>query len=196
MKRLWLLVSLLPSLALAQGISPSTGSSAATLTATAGSGSNGLVLNTGAYVCLNGVGCTIRLSYDGSTIKFGDNVNTYFQMSPSTGQSTFNYQITGRSIDLSGTFGSFLALPTVDLTSTPGNVTNNQVSGKSAIAASATSIVVTDSSVAATSRVFIEPLSLDSTCTVHKTVPGAGSFTVTMNAACTAVWSFSFLVIK
>lgn len=93
---------------------------------------------------------------------------------------------------------SRLALTRADSTGTPGNVTNNNQLGRAAFAAAASTVTVTNSSVTATSEVFVQLLgAADATLTsiVGVTVAG-GSFTVTGNAAATANKSFSFLVVN
>lgn len=83
-----------------------------------------------------------------------------------------------------------------DSTGTPGAATINKPAGKSAIAALATTVVVTNSVVAAADIIQLTPLDIDATATNWKAVPAAGSFTVTVNAAATATWKFSWYVIK
>jgi hypothetical protein len=91
-----------------------------------------------------------------------------------------------------------LSQTTTDQTGTPGNVTNNNGMGRAAFAAAGSSVVVTNSSVAATDSVFVTLLgAADTTLTaiVGVTV-AAGSFTVTGNAAATATKGFMWHVIK
>jgi hypothetical protein len=113
--------------------------------------------------------------------------------------------ITGGTINgasVGATTRSTVAATTVsvnrtDSSGTPGNVTNNSASGRAAIAAAATSVVITNSSVAATDEIFLQLRSADATATIIRvTAQGAGTFTVTANAAATAATSFSFFVVK
>lgn len=83
-----------------------------------------------------------------------------------------------------------------DGTGSPGNATVNKVSGKNAIAASASAAVITNSTVTANSIIMITPLDTDATLVRYKAVPSAGSFTVTGNTTATATWKFSWLVIN
>ena len=82
-----------------------------------------------------------------------------------------------------------------DQTGTPGAATINKPIGRVAVAAAASSVVVTNALVAADS--FVQPVlqTVDGTCTqILSCVPGAGSFTITMNAACTGNTNISFIV--
>lgn len=91
-----------------------------------------------------------------------------------------------------------LASTATNSTGTPGNVTNNSANGRAAFAAAGSSVVVTNSSVAATDTVQVTLLgAADATLTaiVGVTV-AAGSFTVTGNVAATATKGFMFTVIK
>lgn len=87
--------------------------------------------------------------------------------------------------------------PGTDATGTPGAVTINKCNGRAAIAIGASSVVVTNSSVAVTDTVLITPLGRDATCTdlVVDSV-SAGSFQVSGVANATAATSFMFTVIK
>lgn len=97
-----------------------------------------------------------------------------------------------------GAGGALAAGGYTDSTGTPGNVTNNSPSGRAAIAAAASTCVVTNSSVLATSKVFAQLLgAADATLTsILGVTVAAGSFTVTGNAAATAAKSFEFLVVN
>lgn len=87
--------------------------------------------------------------------------------------------------------------PGTDATGTPGAVTINQCNGRAAIAIGASSVVVTNSSVAANDTVLITALGRDATC-VNLVVDAvaAGSFTVSGTANATAATSFMFTVVK
>jgi hypothetical protein len=79
-----------------------------------------------------------------------------------------------------------------DSTGTPGAATINRPTGKSAIAAGASSVVITNSLVTAASRVIITPHARDATCKEIIAVPAAGSFTVSGTANATAALPFSW----
>ena len=81
-----------------------------------------------------------------------------------------------------------------DSTASPGNATLNTITGKSAIAAAASSMVLTNSNIATTSLIDITPLDIDATATNWKYSVAAGSATITTNAATTATWKFSWSV--
>jgi hypothetical protein len=81
-----------------------------------------------------------------------------------------------------------------DSTGTPGAATINKPTGKSAIAVGASSVVITNSLVSATSRVLITPHARDATCKELIAVPAAGSFTVSGTANATAALPFSWQV--
>lgn len=108
---------------------------------------------------------------------------------------TINNCSIGATTRSTGAFTS-LALTRTDSSGTPGNVTNNSPLGRAAIAAAATTCVVTSSLVTANSEVFVEMISNDATLTSLRVTTAAGSFTVTGNAAATAATSFRFLVVN
>jgi hypothetical protein len=90
-----------------------------------------------------------------------------------------------------------------DGTGTPGNVTQNTVSGRAAIAAAAQTCVVTNSLVATNSRVIATPLGVVGTGAEDATATrfwvsaiNAGAFTYKSNAAATAACAFCYLVIN
>lgn len=93
--------------------------------------------------------------------------------------------------------GGTLTQGYLDSSGTPGNVTNNGASGRAAVAAAASTCTVTNGTVSATSKVFVQNEGSDATATtlLHVAV-AAGSFTVTYNAAATAATKFSFLVVN
>lgn len=79
-----------------------------------------------------------------------------------------------------------------DSTGTPGAATINRPTGKSAIAAGASSVVITNSLVTSASRVLITQHARDATCKELIAVPAAGSFTVSGTANATAALPFSW----
>jgi hypothetical protein len=85
-----------------------------------------------------------------------------------------------------------------DSSATPGNVTNNSPRGRVALAAAASTIVVTSSLVTATSAVFTQLRAIDGAATAIRNVTtGAGSFTITFNAASTGTAAqVDFLVVN
>jgi len=75
-----------------------------------------------------------------------------------------------------------------------GDQTINNPSGTVNFAATATTIVVTNSLVAATSIVLAVVRTNDTTAVIKSVVPAAGSFTIRLNAAATAETSVGFIV--
>jgi hypothetical protein len=91
-----------------------------------------------------------------------------------------------------GSFGAALT----DGSGTPGNITQNGVThGRAAFAAAGASVVVTNSLVAANSSVFVSLGGGDATLTSVRVTPGAGTFTVTGNAAATGTVPFDYFVV-
>jgi len=89
-------------------------------------------------------------------------------------------------------------LPSTDSSGTPGAATANTASGRAAIAAGTSSVVVANSLVTAASRIFVQKTgsSFDATLTAALQVAaGAGSFTVYGNAAATADVPFNWWVL-
>ena len=85
----------------------------------------------------------------------------------------------------------------VDQSGTPGNVNNSgNPIGRAAFAAAANTVVVTDANCVPSSNIFVQVLGSDATLTTARVVAGTGSFTVTGNAAATAITSFSYLRIN
>ena len=76
-----------------------------------------------------------------------------------------------------------------------GNQVINKSSGRSSIAVAATSVVITNNKVTATSVVIGQLETVDATAKSLVITPGNGSFTVTLNAAATTQVAFSFLVV-
>lgn len=83
-----------------------------------------------------------------------------------------------------------------DISGTPGNGTANTARGRAAFAAAGSSVVVSNSLVAATSTVLVQLGGSDATLTTVRVTAAAGSFTVTGNAAATGTTPFDFLVIN
>lgn len=86
----------------------------------------------------------------------------------------------------------------VDSTITPagttGNQTINKPCGTANIAASGTSVAITNNLVTANTILDVDARTNDSTCRVANYVPAAGSVTINMTAACTAETSVGFCI--
>lgn len=90
-----------------------------------------------------------------------------------------------------------LSVVSTDSSGTPGNATINNLSGRAAFAAAASTVVITNSLVTAASKVFVSLGGSDATLTGPvRVTPAAGSFTVTGNAAATGTTVFDFLVVN
>lgn len=89
-----------------------------------------------------------------------------------------------------------LTVVSTDSSGTPGNATNNNLSGRAAFAAAASTVVITNSLVTAASKVFVSLGGSDATLTSVRVTSAAGSFTVTGNAAATGTTVFDFLVVN
>lgn len=82
-------------------------------------------------------------------------------------------------------------------TGSPGNATLNTPTGRSAFAAAASAVTVTNSLVSATSIVLPVLQTVDGTLTQILTcVPASGSFTCTGNATATGTTNFGWMVIN
>lgn len=137
--------------------------------------------NGSALAAMPGTFTTLAAS---STVS-GAGFTTYFAAPPSIGTTTPGIVKTS---NLQATY--------TDSSGTPGSVTNNSPRGRAAFAAAGTSVVVTNSLVAATSTVLVQLGGADATLTSVRVTAAAGSFTVTGNAAATGITPFDFLVIN
>jgi hypothetical protein len=102
----------------------------------------------------------------------------------------------GATTPSTGAFSTLKVGTFADQSGSPGNVTNNGTHGRAAFAAAGTAVVVTNSTVAATSTVLVSLGGTDSTLTTVRVTPAAGSFTVTGNAAATATTPFDYVVVN
>lgn len=110
----------------------------------------------------------------------------------------------GYGFDINPAFGAFLSLQLhsdgrvnqrgTDSSATPGAATADRPIGKNAIAAGASSVVVTNNLVTAASVIFATPHARDATCKELIAVAAAGSFTVSGSANATATLPFSWEV--
>jgi hypothetical protein len=96
-----------------------------------------------------------------------------------------------------GGAGGSLAQAYTNNSGSPGNTTINTPSGRAAIAIGATTCVVTNSTVTASSKVLVDLETTDTGVLYIRATPAAGSFTVTGGPAVAAVaCTFSFLVVN
>lgn len=82
----------------------------------------------------------------------------------------------------------------LDKSGTPGNTTIDNSIGRAAIAAGATSCVITNAFCKASSVVQVQLETADATLQRTTVTPANGSFTVTGNAAATGITKFNFSV--
>lgn len=81
-------------------------------------------------------------------------------------------------------------------TGTVGNVTINNNAGRVNIAAAGSTLTVTNNKVTAASHIFCNVAFNDVTANSANAVAAAGSFTVTLDVACTAQTAVDFLVVN
>lgn len=85
---------------------------------------------------------------------------------------------------------------TITAGGTTGNQTINKQAGSVNIAASGTSVTVTNSLVTTSSIILATIATNDSTAVIKNVVPGSGSFVITLNAAATAETRINWIVIN
>ena len=78
----------------------------------------------------------------------------------------------------------------------PGDCTISYPSGKAAIAAGATAVVITNTLVTTATMCFVSKLTLDATATDYKAVCTSNTITITANAAATADTYFYFFIVQ
>lgn len=136
-------------------------------------------------------GSFTTLSATGALTANGANVN--HSLAPTgTGNVTLGAAGTGST---TLTRLNSLTVLSADTSGTPGNATINNLSGRAAFAAGGSTVVITNSLVTANSKVFVQQRN-DATLKSVAVNPAAGSFTVTGNAAATAITIFNFLVVN
>lgn len=119
----------------------------------------------------------------------------FLQTSVAITGGTVNGTTIGQTAPAAVKTSNFAATYT-DSSGTPGNATNNSPRGRAAFAAAGTSVVITSSLVTATSTILVTLGGTDATLTSVRVTPGAGTFTVTGNAAATGSTPFDWLVVN
>lgn len=114
-------------------------------------------------------------------------------INPATAGTLDNVTI-GSSTRRGGAFTA-LSLNSADQSGTPGNVTSNNPKGTAAFPAAGTSVTVTNSLCAATSTVLVSLRTVDATLKYVTISTGAGSFSITGNAAATGITVFDWVII-
>lgn len=168
---------------------------AASVTLSKAAGSTAVALNKGAYINLD-----------------ADTVQKYYKIyAANSGTARLVFDVGGEaaSIDLSSNhflsnYGITIAagdfsVPSTDSSGTPGAATIAKISGRSAIAAGASSVVITNAKINdANAKVFVQLETADTTLTsVIVTVSNSPKqFTVTGNAAATGNVVFSWFLLN
>lgn len=147
----------------------------------------GTTAGAGAFSTLSASGATSLAAVSASGVVSGTGFSNYMAAPPSIGTTTPGIVKTS---NLQATY--------TDSSGTPGNVTNSSPRGRVALAAAASTIVVTSTLVSTTSMVKCQLRSVDGAATsVVSCLSAAGSFTITFNAASTGTAAqVDFLVIN
>jgi hypothetical protein len=157
-----------------------------------GTNLNQLWLNTNGTVSLNKTSTNYQLDVTAASTFDGLRV---VGSSNSSGRVAFQVQsstATLYNIDNNGKI-SYLANA---ISGTTGNQTIDTPSGNVNFAAGATALTVTNSLCTTSSLVFATIRTNDATATIKNVVPAAGSFTINLGAAATAVTSVGFFIIN
>lgn len=169
----------------------------------------GRLAMTGGFTALDG---TYGFSISGYWNVYGNASRSLYVSSATDGASTIAHRLdTGSSFSTTGAkllsvqnngtekFGvSFAGAPQLTRTDTsgsPGNATANTASGKSAVAAAASSVVITNSLVTTNSLIFTQPVTADTTCVSLTATSASGSFTATCKAAATGNTTFYWWIV-
>jgi hypothetical protein len=154
-----------------------------------------------------GSGALLNSNY-GTTL-FSDvsfNISNFFTVDASNGITSFNFYDNNTStmtstIKIEGPTGSISGIKVfstdfTDSTSTPGSVTINTIRGRSTIPAGNSSITITNNKCLSTSSVFVNISSNDATAILKNVTNTTGSFTIRLNANCTANTNVDFFIVN
>ena len=83
-----------------------------------------------------------------------------------------------------------------DTSGSPGNASANTVTGKSAVALGDSAVTISNTSITATSLVFVTPLASDATLTRYYVTVSSNQFILTGNAVATAAFPFQWYVVN
>ena len=141
-----------------------------------------VIVPAGGLVCLNGSACTSYIQQRTAGYVWIDSqagAATIYVNAATLQEPSGNWRLTAAS--------GLLTQKAGDTSGTPGNATVNlTAAGQAAIAGGASAVTITSNVTTATSRVFAVLQAADATCTyVKNVIPGSGSFTINVNAACT-----------
>lgn len=146
------------------------------------------------YDCWNSDNSCLRYNSGIGAFTFSGSVDSSSNNSVDLGSASLKW----RNLWL----GSQLEMSATDSSASPGAATANTPVGKSALAAGASSAVITNSLATTTSLIFLTNNDVDATCVILKVAPASGSFTVTGTSAagvatnCTATTKFSWFVVN
>lgn len=151
---------------------------------------DGNVVTTGFISASNGYGnnglggATEGMAFSGSNVNIASGGDaTRIALGSNSGLNFLKADTNG--VDLTANSNARIRTAATDSSGTPGAATANTPSGQAAIAAAAGSVTITDSLVSATSIVQAVLQANDTTCVAIKSVvPGSGTFTINVNAAC------------
>lgn len=116
-------------------------------------------------------------------------------MDPGTYLASWSPEVNGTNDVLLLTRDGKWVYATTDSSGTPGAATISKPTGKVSVAAGASSVVVTSTIVTTASIIHPIPQQADATCTqAINAIPASGSFTINMNANCTANTKVAFIV--
>lgn len=145
------------------------------------------------------VAASENLQNNGSTVTVGSGTSgTSKVLVVNNASGIGNYlevQDSGTAVFTIADLGNIQIGRTVTAAGTTGAQTINKAAGTVNFAPAATTLVVTNSLATTSSIIHGMIRTADTTCTnINSIVPAAGSFTITLNAACTAETSVGFLV--
>jgi hypothetical protein len=154
-----------------------------------------------------GTGALLNSNY-GTTL-FSDvsfNVSNFFTVDASNGITSFNFYDNNTStmtstIQIEGPTGSISGIKVfstdfADSISTPGSVTINTIRGRCTIPAGTSSITITNDKCLSTSSIFVTVSSNDATALLKNVTNTTGSFTIRLNANCTANTNVDFFIVN
>lgn len=160
------------------------------------------VLAVGDYITINGTECCIT-ALSGTSMTVSTSITTGSALPIKYSRymiRTANNVTAGSGLAIAyvaPTFQEFgkIAGGAGNSTASPGNATLNTQKGRSAFAAAASSVTITNSKVTSTSIVHATLATIDATLTqILTVVPGSGSFVVTGNAAATGTTNFAWSI--
>ena len=173
----------------ARDVTTSAASGAAAITMV--SGSRFYIAGTGGPYCYGAASASLICNYYVAAPYFSPNSTTAIQSSYVVGIKAENASTDSSRIGASGIYST----TGTDASGTPGAATINKPAGQVSVDDTAASVVVTNSLVTTASIILPVLQFVDATCTqILSCVPAAGSFTITMNAACTAHTKIGFVV--